>query len=62
MHWKGYGHFTILNYSIYIASAEVTGRNRVAFLVNKRPLQYVEAYRLINKRMLTLTLNTKPYR
>lgn len=61
-HWKSRGHFTTENHMVYIAGAENTGRNGVAFLVNRKLSQYVESYRSINERLMTLTLNTKPYK
>ncbi|XP_068082077.1 lutropin-choriogonadotropic hormone receptor-like [Anabrus simplex] len=61
-HWKGCGHFETDDHVIYIAGANDTGQNGVAFLVDKRISQYVEEYRPINERILTLTLNTKPYK
>lgn len=61
-HWKDCGHFETQDHMLYISGANVTGRCGVAVLINKRFAQFVEAYRPINDRIITVTLNTRPFK
>lgn len=53
-HWKGNGHFNKADHTIYISGADETGRNGVAFLVNKKCTKYVEGYEAISDRLIRI--------